>query len=68
MSKLATYTTFNKKFEPERYLTFKIVKSQRQALSRLRCSSHMLQIEAGGRKNLLIADCELSIKNYILFF
>ena len=35
-SKLAIYSTFKRKFEPERYLNFKIIKSHRQALSRLR--------------------------------
>ena len=68
ISKSATYPTFNREFEPERYLNFKIIKSHRQALSRLRCSSHTLQIEAGRHKNLLMADCEFSVKNYILLF
>ena len=66
--KLATYLTFNREFEPERYLNFEIIKSHRQALSRLRCSSHMLQIEAGRHKNLLMADCAFFVKNYILLF
>ena len=47
------------------YLNVKIINSQRQALSR---SSHMLQIEAGRHKNLLMADCAFSVKNYILLF
>ena len=55
-SKLEIYSTFKREFEPERYLNFKIIKSHRQALSRLRCSSHMLQIEVGRHKNMLMAD------------
>ena len=55
-SKLAIYSTFEREFEPERYLNFKIIKSHRQALSRLSCSSHMLQIQTGRHKNMLIAD------------
>ena len=55
-SKLAIYSTFEREFELERYLNFKIIKSNRQALSRLRCSSHMLQIEVGRHKNMLMAD------------
>ena len=50
------YSTFKREFELQRYLNFKISKSHRQALSRLRCSSHMLQIEAGRHKNMLMAD------------
>ena len=49
------------------YLNFKMIKSHREALSRLRCSSHMLQIKAGRHKNLLMADCAFSVKNYMLF-
>ena len=55
-SKLAIYSTLKREFEPERYLNFKIIKSHRQALSRLRCSSHMLQIEVGRHKNMVMAD------------
>ena len=55
-SKLAIYSTFKSEFAPERYFYFKIIKSHRQGLSRLRCSSHMLQVGAGRHKNLLMAD------------
>ena len=55
-SKLAIYSTFEREFEPERYLNFKIIKSHGQALSRLSCSSPMLQIQTGRHKNMLIAD------------
>ena len=34
-------------------MNFKIIKSHRQALSRLRCSSHILLIEAGRHKKLV---------------
>ena len=57
-SKLAIYSTFKRSFVTERYLNFQIIKSHRQALSRLRCFSHMLglHIEAGRHKNMLTAD------------
>ena len=55
-SKLAIYLTFKRKFERERYLNFKIIKSHRHVLSRLKCSSHRLQIKAGRHINMLMAD------------
>ena len=55
-SNLAVYSTFKRELEPERYLETVNVNAHRCALSRLRCSSHVLEIEKGRHKDILMAD------------
>ena len=59
-SKLTIYSTFKSEFEAERYLNCKIIKTHREALSKLRYSSHMLQIGAGRQKNFSFSEKNIS--------
>ena len=52
LDKLSTYREFKTLLNPERYLLTVEIKSHRIALSRLRCSSHSLMIEAGRWQNI----------------
>ena len=54
-SKLAVYTTYKYELEPERYLDVLGIRKYLVALSRLRCSSHMLEIERGRHNNIELA-------------
>ena len=63
--KLRSYCTFKSMLEPEKYLTSVHILKFRTALSRFRCSSHVLEIE-NGRHGNIPADqrfCNYCMKN-----
>ena len=68
MSKLSTYNSFKSGFAIEKYLSCNINEKYRIALTRLRCSSHSLEIEIGryhynrtDRQNRLCKLCNMNM-------
>ena len=68
MSKLSTYNSFKSEFTIEKYLSCNTNEKYRIALTRLRCSSHSLEIEVGryhynrtDRQNRLCKLCNMNM-------
>ena len=55
-SKLAIYSTFKSRFEPELYLKCVTIRKHRVALSKLRLSNHALKIETGRHQGIEVAN------------
>ena len=64
-ARLRTYCTFKSMLEPEKYLTVVNIPKFRIALSKFRCSSHVLEIEKGRHESIPVDEryCKLCLKN-----
>ena len=63
--RLRSYRTFKSMLEPEKYLSSVHIFKFRTALSRFRCSSHILEIEKGRHDNISANQrfCKFCMKN-----